>query len=55
MILNIEFQTWQVYTGLAITGTFIGIGNALGHYLFEEHIKNKTKKIIEKIKQTKFN
>lgn len=53
MTLNLQIETWQVYTGLAITGTFIGLGNALGKWIFEHQILTRYKKIIKKIREKK--
>ena len=49
MTLSLQIEPWQVYTGLAITGTFIGLGNALGQWLFKEHILKRIKQIKNKI------
>ena len=37
----------NLYIGLAISGIFTGIGVAVGTYIAEKYILNKTKKLIK--------
>lgn len=47
--MSLQIESWQVYLGLAITGTFIGLGNALGKWIFEHQILTKYKQIKKKL------
>ena len=44
-MVSFDIQPFNVYIGLAIVGTFTGLGNALGQWLFKEHILIKYRKI----------
>ena len=40
-----DFQPINIYIGLAIIGTFSGLGNALGQYFFQKYMKRHLDKL----------
>lgn len=40
----------SVYLALALNGLFTGIGSAIGAYLANKHVIERSKKIIEELK-----
>lgn len=48
-----ELQSWSVYLGLAIAGTFTGIGVSIGSVIVKHFIEPKIEKIKKKIKRRK--
>ena len=53
-MMNIQLEPMQIYIGLAITGIFIGLGNAIGQWIFKKHLLTryeKLKKIVIKKKE----
>lgn len=51
--MTITLQTSEVYLGLAIIGIFSGIGSSLGQYIFQEIIKPRIHKHINKLNNIK--
>ena len=47
----LELQTTSIYIGLAITGAFIGLGNAVGQWIFKDYILLKYKKFSKRFKK----
>lgn len=45
-MVTMDVQPWNIYLGLAIVGIFSGLGTAIGQYLFNNHLKTPTERII---------
>jgi hypothetical protein len=50
-IIALQFENYQLYFGLALTGFFMGLGSKTAEYIshkFFNHTENKIKKIFTK-------
>ena len=49
--MNNGINPINLYIGMAISGVFTGIGVAVGTYIAEKYILNKTKKLIKALEE----
>lgn len=53
MNITLDLSTTSIYLGFILNGLFTGLGAAIGTYMAQEHIIQKAKSLLSKIRNGK--